>query len=190
VQQQRRQLDTRLPAPGKLLNRAIQQRPLELEPAGHFAAPPIGLVAITHQEFEHRFAGHEGVVLPQVAQPQLRMANHFAFVQLFVAQQNAAQGRLARAVAADKSHFVGVGDRHLGAVEQGLMPIALMSVDKLQEHCHENSFIPKNVAHWPAIGQKIVQPRTRVKPGWTPHPSACDQERKRRDAAPAARPRP
>ena len=109
VQQQRRQLDARLPAAGELLDRPFEIGPLELELAGHFAALPVGLAAVAHQKLEHRLAGQERIVLPQVAQPQLRMANDLAAVQLLVAQQHAAERRLAGAVAADEADLVRVG---------------------------------------------------------------------------------
>ena len=72
VQQQGRQLDARLPAAGELGDRAFEIGPLQLELPGHFAALPVGLAAVAHQELEGRLAGQKRIVLPQVAEPQLR----------------------------------------------------------------------------------------------------------------------
>ena len=52
VQQQGRQLDARLPAAGELGDRAFEVGPLQLELPGDFAALPVGLAAVAHQEFE------------------------------------------------------------------------------------------------------------------------------------------
>ena len=56
----------------------VEIGPLELESAGHLAAAPIGLAAVAHEELEHGFAGQERVVLAEVAEPQLRMADDLA----------------------------------------------------------------------------------------------------------------
>ena len=81
----------------------------QFELPGHFAAFPFGLAAVAHQEVEGRFAGQKGIVLPQIAQPQLGMADHLARVEFFLAQEHAQQRTLARAVAADEAdlHVVG-----------------------------------------------------------------------------------
>ncbi len=136
VQQQGRQLHARLPAAGELGDRPVEIVPLQLELAGHFAALPVGLAAVAHQEFERRFAGQKGIVLAQIAQPQLGMADHLAAVEFFVAEQDAQQGRFAGAVAADEAHLDVVDDRRLGAVEQHLVAVALVSVFDLQQHSH------------------------------------------------------
>ncbi len=114
----RRQLDARLPTAREFGQRPFEIGPLELEFAGDFAALPVGLTAVAHQELDRGFAGEKGIVLAQVAQPQLGVADDLAFVEIFLAQQNAQQGGLAGAVAADETDFHVVGDRGFGAVEQ------------------------------------------------------------------------
>ena len=103
VQQQGRQLDARLPAAGELGDRAVEVRPFQLELPGHFAALPVGLAAVAHQEFERRFARQKRIVLPQIAQPQAAVADDFAAVEFFFAEQNAQQRALAGPVAADEA---------------------------------------------------------------------------------------
>ena len=73
VQEQRRELDPRLPAAGKLADPPREQRRLEFELPRDLAAPPIRLARIAHQELEHRLVRAEGIVLPQISQPQPRM---------------------------------------------------------------------------------------------------------------------
>ncbi len=103
VQQQRRQLHPRLPAAGELRDRTLEIIALELELAGHFSALPLGLAAVAHQKIMGRFARQKRIVLPQIAQPQLRMADHFAGIKFHFAQQHAQQRAFPRAIAADKT---------------------------------------------------------------------------------------
>jgi hypothetical protein len=123
---------TRVCQPPESLASGPRGRPLQLELAGDFAAFPVGLAAVAHQKLERRLARQERIVLPQVAEPQLGMADHFAAVEFFFAQQHTEQRRLARAVAADEADLHVVGDRRLGAVEQDLIAVALVSVLDLQ----------------------------------------------------------
>jgi hypothetical protein len=50
----------------------------ELEVARHLAALPVGTAAIADEELEGRLAGQEGIVLPEVAELQVRMAGDLA----------------------------------------------------------------------------------------------------------------
>ena len=127
VQQQGRQLDARLPAAGELGDRPFEIGAFQLELAGDFAAFPVGLAAVAHQKLERRFARQERIVLAQIAQPQLGMADDLALVELFFAQQDAQQRALAGAVAADEADLDVVGDRGFGTVEQHLVAIALVT---------------------------------------------------------------
>ena len=136
VEQQGRQFHPGLPAPGELGQRPFEIRPLEFELAGHFAALPVGLAAVAHEEFERGFAGLERVVLAQISQPQLGMADHFALVEFFIPQQHAQQRRLAGPVAPDEADFDVVDDRGFGAVEQDLVAVAFVRVFDLQQHGH------------------------------------------------------
>ena len=63
--------------------------PLDLELPGHFAAPPVWLAAVPHQEFQGGFVRQEWVVLPQVTEAEVRVADHLAAVQFLFAEQNA-----------------------------------------------------------------------------------------------------
>ena len=100
----------------------------ELKLPGDLAAPPVGLAAVAHQEVADRLAGEERIVLPQVAEPELAAADDFAGVELFVAQQDAAEGRFAGAVAADEADLLIVGQRAARAVEQVLVAVAFVGV--------------------------------------------------------------
>ena len=101
---------------------------LLLELAGHFAAFPIGLAAVAHQEFMRRFAGEKGIVLAQVSEPQFRMADDLADIEFDIAQQHAKQRAFSGAVSADESDFDIVDQRGFGAVEQHLVAVAFASV--------------------------------------------------------------
>ena len=77
-------------------------------------------------------------MLPQIAQPQLGMADDLAAVELFLAQQDAQQRALAGAVAADEADLHVVGERgRSAAVEQHLVAVAFVSILDLQQHGHE-----------------------------------------------------
>ena len=102
VQQQGRELHARLPAAGELGDGAFQVGPLQLELPGDFAAFPVGLAAVAHQKFESGLPGKKGIVLAQIAQAQARMADDFAAVEFFLAEQNPEQRALAGPVAADE----------------------------------------------------------------------------------------
>jgi hypothetical protein len=70
-------------------------------------------------------------VLANVAESQLPAAHDFARVQLFLIQEHSTEGRLARAVAADESHFLIIGQRAAGPVEQRLLAVAFVGIDEL-----------------------------------------------------------
>ena len=152
VQQQGGQFDARLPTAGELGNWAFEIIPFELELPGDFAAFPIGLAAVAHEEIVRRFARQERIVLPQVSEPQLGMPHDFAGIELDIAEQHAQQRALAGPVAADETDFHVVDDRGLGPVEQNLVAIALMSVFDLQQHSHSDprvgqAFQPDMILH-------------------------------------------
>ena len=136
VQQQRGELGARLPTAGEFADRAIEHGVGELELPGDFAAAPVGLAAVAHQEFANGFAGLERIVLPQVADAQLAAADDFAGVEFFVAQQDAAERRFAGPVAADQADFLVIGQGAAGTVEQVLIAVALMGIDKLENDWH------------------------------------------------------
>ena len=110
--------------------------PLQLELPGDFAAFPVGLAAVAHQEFEGGLAGQKGIVLAQIAQPQVRMADDFAAVEFFLAEQDAEQRAFAGPVAADEADLDVVADGGLGAVEQHLIAVALAGFCDLQQAGH------------------------------------------------------
>src|SRR4051812_16838406 len=66
VQQQRGQLSTRLPAARKLADGAIEHGIWKLKLPSNFAASPIGLTAISHEEIADGFAGLKRIVLAQI----------------------------------------------------------------------------------------------------------------------------
>ena len=131
VEQQGGEFGARLPTAGELLDRAIEHGIGKLKLPGDFAAAPVGLAAVAHQEFANRFAGLERIVLPQIADAQLAAADDFAGVEFFVAQEDAAERRLARPVAADEADFLVIGQRAARPIEQVLVAVALMGIDKL-----------------------------------------------------------
>jgi hypothetical protein len=136
VQQKRGELDARLPTAGKLRDRPFEEGALDLELAGHFAALPVGLAAVAHQEADDGLARQERIVLAQIAHPQLGMEDHFAGVEFLFAEQNAAEGGLAGAVAADEADLVVVGEDGFGALQQDLVAVTFVSVFDLNENGH------------------------------------------------------
>src|ERR1035441_676350 len=87
VQEECRQLDAGLPAAGELGDGAVEVGALEFELPGDFAALPVRFAAVAHQIVEGALAGHEWIVLPQVAQAQAGMANDLAAVEFFLDQE-------------------------------------------------------------------------------------------------------
>ncbi len=134
--QQCRQLHARLPAAGELGDGAVQVGPLQLELPGDFAAFPVGLAAVAHQEFESGLLGKKGIVLAQIAQAQGWMADDFAAVEFFLAEQDPQQRAFAGAVAADEAHLDVVAQGGLGVVEQDLIAVAFAGFGDLQQAGH------------------------------------------------------
>ena len=84
-----------------------------------------------------RFARQKRIVLPQISEPQLRMADDLADIEFDFAQQHAEQRAFAGAVSADEADFHIVDQRRFGAVEQHLVAVAFASVLDLQQHSHK-----------------------------------------------------
>ena len=145
VQQQCGQLDARLPTTGELGDRPVEIVAFQLELAGDLAALPVGLAAVTHQEFLRGLARQKRIVLAQVPQPQPGVADDLATVEFFLTEQNAKQGAFSGPVAADKPHLHVVRQRRLGPVEKHLTAIRLVKILQLQQHGHRTD-IPGNEA--------------------------------------------
>ena len=92
VQQQSGQLDTRLPSSGQLLDGTVEVRSLEFELPGHFAAFPVRLLAVPHEEIERRFSRIEWVMLTQIPDAEVGTPYNFAAVEFFGAEQDTQQG--------------------------------------------------------------------------------------------------
>ena len=115
--QERRELHAGLPTAGELRHRSIEIRTFQLELAGHFAALPVGLAAIAHQKLKRRLAGEKRIVLPKIADLQLRTMVHFPLVEFLFFEQHAQERALAGPVAADEPDLHVVVEGELGAVE-------------------------------------------------------------------------
>jgi hypothetical protein len=76
------------------------------------------------------------VVLSNVTEAKLLAANDFALVEILFAQQDATERRFAGAVAADEADLLVVGQRAARPVEQLLVPVALVGVEKLKDDGH------------------------------------------------------
>src|SRR5689334_23108529 len=98
MQKERGELDAGLPAAGELGDRPIEVGAFQLELAGDFAALPVGLAAVAHQEFECGLIGQKGIVLTEVAQAKAWMSNHFAAIEFFLAEDNPQQRAFSGAV--------------------------------------------------------------------------------------------
>ena len=136
MQQEGRQLHPRLPAAGELLDRPGEHRAFDLKVASHLATLPVGLATVADQKVEGRLTRLKRIVLPQVAQPQPRMANDLPRVELLFAEDHPQQGALARSVAADEAHASVVGDRGRGLFEQHLIRVAFAGVFDLEQDGH------------------------------------------------------
>ena len=80
VQEERRKLHAGLPSAGEFADGPFEVGPFDLELAGDFAAFPIGLSAVPHEEVQDGFAWFEGVVLAEVAEPEFGVADDLAAV--------------------------------------------------------------------------------------------------------------
>ena len=77
-------------------------------------------------------AGKKRIVLPQIADLQLGMPDHFATVELFFPQQNSQQRTLARPVPADEPDFDILSQRRFRSIEEHLLTVGFVSVIDLQ----------------------------------------------------------
>ena len=89
VEQERREFQSGLPTTGELRDRTFEIRAFQLELTSDFAALPIGLLAVTHEEFERGLSGKKRVVLSEVAEPQVGMARDLAAIEFFLVENNA-----------------------------------------------------------------------------------------------------
>jgi hypothetical protein len=144
MEEQRSQLDACLPTTGEFRQWSFQIDTFDFELAGNFAAFPIGLTAVAHQELESRLARQERIVLSQIAKLQLRVPDDLASIELFFIQDHAEQCAFAGAIATHKTHFCVVGQCCLSAVEQHLVAITLECILDLQQHSHAVSFLSKS----------------------------------------------
>ncbi len=136
VQQQGRQLDSRLPASRKLREWSFEVRAFDFELAGDLAALPVRLPAVPHQELQCAFTWLKRVVLPEITEPQAWMTNDLAAVEFFFTEQDAQQRRFAGSIAANETDFDIIDQGRFGTVQQHLLTIALVSVPNLQQHSH------------------------------------------------------
>ena len=122
VKEQRGQLHARLPSAGQFRDRAVEVGSLQFKLTSDFAAFPVGLSAVSHQELLRGFSRQERIVLAQVAQLELRVAKDFSGVEFFFAQKNPQQSTFAGAVPTDDDAMasLGGGTYHLDAGELDL----------------------------------------------------------------------
>ncbi len=85
MQQERRQLDARLPPAGQLGNRAVEILAFQFELTGNFTTFPLWFLTVAHQKIQRRLAGQKRIVLSQIADLQLRMLDDFTLLELFLA---------------------------------------------------------------------------------------------------------
>ncbi len=132
MEQECREFHTRLPTTRKLRERPFEVCSLEFEFARDFAAFPIRLAAVAHQKFEGRLARLKRVMLPQVADLQLGMADNFSAIQFFLTEQHLEQRALSCPVPTDKTNLHIIRNRRFRAVEQNLIAVAFVSILDLQ----------------------------------------------------------
>ena len=131
VEQECRELHAGLPTAGELGDGAFEVRPFEFELARDFATLPVGFTAVAHEKLERGFIGQKRIVLTEIAQAQARVANDFAAVEFFFAEENAEQGAFPGAVSANKAHFDVIANGCFGIVEQDLIAIAFAGAGDL-----------------------------------------------------------
>ncbi len=131
MEQECRELHPRLPAAGEHGDRAFEIASLQFKLGRHLAAFPVGLLAVAHQELEHGFARQKRIVLAQVTQSQLGMANHLAAVQLIFADQDLEERALAGAISADKADLHVIGNRDISPVQKRLPAKTFVCVSDL-----------------------------------------------------------
>lgn len=136
MEQQRRELDAGLPTAGERLQRTVKIVSLDFKFPGDFAAFPIRLAAVAHQELEGGFAREERIVLLEVADFQSRMADDLPRIEFVLAENASQQGRFARAVSSDESDFGVGGQRALRSIEQNLVTVAFVCIADLEQDGH------------------------------------------------------
>ena len=88
-------------------------------------------------------------MLPQVAQPQFRMANDLAPLEFLFPQQNPQERTFAGPIASHEADLDVFDQRHLGIVEQHLAAVALMSILQLHQHGHSRHNLRLLFGHGP-----------------------------------------
>ncbi len=78
-------------------------------------------------------------MLAEVAEPQRRVAEHLAGVQLLLAEEDAEQGALAGPVAADEADLDVVRDGGVGVVEEDLFAVVLGGLGNLDQRSHRDA---------------------------------------------------
>ena len=139
MQQQCRQFHTSLPSAGEFLHRAVEVVALDFELAGHFAAPPVRLAAVAHQEVERRLTWLKRVVLTQVADPQAGMADHLARFEFLFAQDHSQERTFARSVAAHEPDLHVISDRGIRPIQKHLRAITFVGIANLKQHSHSRN---------------------------------------------------
>lgn len=122
------------------MQRAGQIISFDLEFARDFAAFPIRLAAVAHQEFQGGLAGQERVVLFEVPDLQSWMTDDFTRIEFIITEDASQQCRLASTVASDEADL-GIGrQRAFRSIEQDLVAVAFVCVADLEQDGHGVEF--------------------------------------------------
>jgi hypothetical protein len=105
VEQQSRELDTGLPAAREVLHGGLEHSTFDFEFPGHFAAFPVRLCAISHEEFQGRFAWEKRVVLPQVPDLEFRVTDDLAGIEFVIPEDAFEEGGFSGSVSTDETDF-------------------------------------------------------------------------------------
>ena len=112
------QFDPGLPSARKRLDQTVEFVTDKRKLSRHFTATPVRLPAITDEKIEHTLIGLKWIVLPQVAETQIWMADHFSSIEFLLPGQCADQGRFACTIEADHANFAILRKGNRRAVEQ------------------------------------------------------------------------
>jgi hypothetical protein len=87
------------------LHGGLEHSTFDFEFPGHFAAFPVRLCAVSHEEFQGRFAWEKRVVLPQVPDLEFRVTDDLAGIEFVIPEDAFEEGGFSGSVSTDETDF-------------------------------------------------------------------------------------
>ena len=101
-----------------------------------------------------RLAREKRIVLTQITDLQIGMANDFTAVEFFFTEQDSQQRTFSSPVPSDESDLHIVRNRRVRSIQQYLLTITLVSIPNLHQHSHQPQPLLKK-STWKAAVYRI-----------------------------------